>query len=289
MIHMTEFGRATASVDALQALVADLAGAGALAPHCTHDASDKKPPPRGELATEGDWIVVFGLASAAEGQISEDERTKFWEAERIIAELEPTMARMQKKCEVRSSLEATKQKLGQELVRLFPDELPEASVTDDPVATAKGFISRGDYPDLVGETLRPLIVTAEELANASTYGTKMVERVLALVFRFDACVVRFKAEVVPRLGVAVASADVDDEVRAAEQRREAATRAAAEKDRAREEAKRPVAKLLEEIARGDQKLREQREEKAIVAEWQCVQSHSRSQAPIALSRSLLYS
>lgn len=284
---MTEFGRATASVDALEALVTDLAAHG-LPAHacdalsCTFGSGEVKP--RGELAAEGDWIIVFGLAGAAEGHVSEEERAKFWEAERIIASLEPTVARMRRKCDVRAKFDDAKERLRKELSQLFPD-LPEAIVTADPVAAAQDIVSRG-CSDSSCEALRQLIDSALNLANASTYGSKMVERVLRLTTRFDAACVRFKAEVVPRLGVAVASADVDDELRAAERRTAAAAQAAAAEHRAREEAKRPLAELLEEFARGDQKFREQREEKDIVAEWQCVQSPTRSRAPLPLSRSL---
>ena len=69
---------------------------------------------------EGDWIVVFGLASAAEGQVSDEERAKFGEAERLITVLVPTVARMRRKCEVRVSFEAAKEKLREQLQELQP-------------------------------------------------------------------------------------------------------------------------------------------------------------------------
>merc|ERR1712224_979718 len=101
------------------------------------------------------------------------------------------------------------------------------------------------------DTFKPLFDHASELDAKSTYGAKMVEKVMDLLLRFDASRARFAAEIAPRLGGVVAGMTAEEAARQAEIAREAEAARLAEK-----QANRSVEELK---AQNQQKLQAQQE------------------------------
>lgn len=205
---MTEFRRASASVDAITALVTALAG-----------------------------------ASCGDGAVSDDTRAQFLDAQKQLRELRPTAVKMRGKCEARALLEEAKVQLREMLPGTGDDVLKVAQEKLD---------AGGDVPP----DLAAAVARADELESLSTYGAKMVEKILELLVRFDAVSARFDAEVFPRFSDAVASGTAAAEARRAAAEREAAVAEEAELRRLEEENRRAVVELMEQ---NEQKAQAQRE------------------------------
>jgi len=256
---VTEFQRASSAVEVLEALVLDLAGPSGLGeePPPSLPAFGFSPKPRTEVPSDGDWVVVVGMESASEGVVSHEQRAKFHEAERLLAELQPLEARLRRKVEVRARAEDARARL---LAVLPPGAL---AAHPDALRAAQDMIADGAPAP---EGLAALAEEAASLDAAAIYGAKMVEKVDGLLQRVQCIRSCFRARVVPRLGVAVASADVEEAERSA-----AAAAAAEVLERQASEAARKLAAEL--LATSEQKLRQQSEDK-VGPDWCCVHQPS---------------
>jgi len=226
----TEFQRMLAAVEDVECLVQKLAALS------TSNVTDAEfigflfdPPPRPvPSATGGDWMVV-GSRSAFDGQVSEEQRGLFEEAELRFNELAPRAAKMRRRHQAREELELVKAQLQQWL----PIDMAEESML---VAIQSSTDTTNKSPEL-----QRLLDRAHELDGQAIYGAKTSEKVADLLARFDAARALFDTDVVPRLAAAVAAAAADE----AERRVEAESAAAREQAcRSREEALRPVIELL---------------------------------------------
>merc|ERR1712224_1012997 len=106
------------------------------------------------------------------------------------------------------------------------------------------------------DTFKPLFDHASELDAKSTYGAKMVEKVMDLLLRFDASRARFAAEIAPRLGGVVAGMTAEEAARQAEIARQAEAAEAETARLAEKQANRSVEELK---AQNQQKLQAQQE------------------------------
>mmetsp|Transcript_119197 Transcript_119197/g.237642 ORF Transcript_119197/g.237642 Transcript_119197/m.237642 type:complete len:289 (-) Transcript_119197:53-919(-) len=242
---MTEFRRMLAAVEDVEVLVKKLAA------RATSNVSDADfigflfdPPPRQvPSATGDDWIVV-GSRSAFEGQVSEEQRGLFEEAELRFNELAPLAAKMRRRHQAREELEVVKAQLQQ--------WLPRESILNSTEKDSDGTLITAEEGTLVAiqsskdttnrsPDLQRLLDRAHELDGLAIYGAKTSENVADLLARYEAARALFDTDVVPRLAAAVAAAAADE----AERRVEAETEAATEQARRnREEALRPVIDLL---------------------------------------------
>lgn len=227
---MTEFRRASTSVDAIASLLEALTG-----------------------ASSGDG-----------GTISDETRSQFLDAQKQLGELRPTVDKMRRKCDARAELEEVKLRLRELLPGTGDDVLKVAQEKLAPCQAAAfaeleevkvcgcASCAGGDVPP----TLAAIVSRADELDSLATYGAKMVEKILELLVRFDAVSARFDAEVLPRFSDAVASGTAAAEARRADAEREAAVAEEAEKKRLEEEYRRTVVDIM---AQNEQKAQAQRD------------------------------
>eukprot|EP00929_Paragymnodinium_shiwhaense_P059850 TRINITY_DN29943_c0_g1_i2.p1 TRINITY_DN29943_c0_g1~~TRINITY_DN29943_c0_g1_i2.p1 ORF type:complete len:338 (-),score=123.45 TRINITY_DN29943_c0_g1_i2:396-1409(-) len=297
----TEYKRALASVEALEALVADLAAVAAAFSSAPAVASSRtrfadtlaiaasqdveleeacrtfafSPPPRKEPnVADGGWLLIderidiLDCYDQCEAVLCEEWRQQFWEVVRLLRELEPSAAKMRKKCQARAELEVLRAQLSEILGGNIAAEV-------DPLQVARSLVEAGSQD---ADALQPLIDRLRELDSTVIYGSKMNEQVLDLLARFFAAQALFNTDVLPNLGAAVAAAD--EEARRKREEEEAVAKAEAERLAALE-AQRPVLELLEATARAmqEQQLREQAAREAaehtaaLVAEAAIVESY----------------
>lgn len=249
---MTEFQRALAAVEAIEGLVAKLAGSlrsrGGISVPGDAGSTDLgvaclfDPPSRREPSSTGDDWLVVGQMSAFEAQVSEEQRAQFAETARLLEDLAPTAERMRRRCMARADLEAIKAQLR--------ERVPKALA--DPVEAAQAMVASRESGF---EVVAPLLEKVSELERAATYGARMAEQVTDLLTRFDAARALYDTDVLPRLSVAVAAAAADD----AERRRAAIgaaeAEAEAERKRSQEKARRAVEEL---VAASEARLRQAR-------------------------------
>lgn len=189
-------------------------------------------------------LAAFEAPPAGE-TLGEAAKSKYDGVEQKLGELQPVAEKMRTKCRARHELEVVKSRLRQ--------HLPGAP--DDCIKVAQDLV---DEKDASAECLEPILAQAYELEGIATYGAKMVEKVEALLVRYDSLAERF-AKIAAKLGGAVAAAGAEEAERQAIAEQEAAAKAAEEARKADEEARRPVAELL---AASERRLQEQEETEA---------------------------
>lgn len=191
-------------------------------------------------------LVQELCGGSGESSPSEEAFKNFAEAQRQLTELEPVADKFRRKCQARADLEALKEQLREKV----PGQPEDAIKAAEEVVNESG-------PDT--EALKATLAKCYELQSVATYGAKMAKQVEDLLVRLDGIIVRFQAEVVPRLGTAAAEADADKIKQREAAEREAAAAAEAEARRAAEEARRPVEQLMVE---SELRLQAQREAQA---------------------------
>jgi len=231
---MTEFRRTNAAVETVEVLVADLAGA---------------------------------------GELSDELRAKFVEAQSRLTELEPIATKMRRKCEARADFEAVREELRG---RLPPGSLP-FDRPDDVLRVTQELVDEGGQG---AEALRPLLDRGLELEGLATYGVKMVDKVEDLLARLKSARSRFEEDIAPRFGASVATACADEASRIAAAEREAAALEADEAQRAEEEARRPLTELL---AENERRLQAQRDADADAEKKRAAQEAAQLQTEAALA------
>jgi len=237
-----DLGRASAALEAFEALLAELGSE--------------------EARADSDWVVVAG-PPAAVGHVSDDERQKFAEAEQSLAMLQPLAEKMRRKCQAHARRDVLEERLREQLGMAEEEDVRSEKV----LKVAQGAVSSGEV------VLQPLLEEIMELTSVATYGSKTRERVMALLARLEAAENRFRAELVPRLAPAVVAREVEDAARVAEAEQQAALQAEDEQREAKAKALRPVEELM---ALSEEKLQVREVDQSVARDWQCVQSTSLS-------------
>jgi len=222
---------------------------------------------RATTAVEEVEGLVAELAGASPDDVSAELRVKFDKARGQLSELASTAERMRKKCEARAELEAIKEQLRAQL----------PGTPEDPLRAIQESVDAGEP---IPEAMKPLVDRATELDALATYGSKMVEKVLALLERFATSRLRFDSEVVPRLGQAADSQAAEEASRKAAAEQEAAAAAQEAARIAEEEARRPVAEL---IAADAARLRAQDEAERLARKRLADEEAARLQAEAAVA------
>lgn len=259
---MTEFQRAVAVVETAEVLVAKLsAGCKAEASVLTRGAPEAcslehgfflfDPPSRLTSNAGDDWVLI-GSAGAPALRVSDEFRSHYVETAQLFEDLAPAIERIRRRCGARAELEVVRSQLS-ECLNAAPDDI---------LVVAQDFISAGD--DMAQEDLAPLLIKAQALERAATYGAKMAGQASDLVARFDTARALYNAEVVPCFAAAVAAAEADAaERRAAALQAEAAS-AELERRRDQEKERQLLAQLLQASEQGLKQSRLHAEHEAML-------------------------